>query len=182
MTAPGFEGWGVLELLGHRVRYGRISEVVQFGEAFCRIDFPTDPPTFEIYAGKSIYGWRPATEQQIRAIHAPRLALPRSVTEHTSAGHRRAFDDEIYDEVDDDDGLHDDQEIATNLDEDGEPIPPIECPACGKPLGDEFVTVDAHGKRELWHRECAEAGAYKVLELKPLASDPAAPEPVEGGS
>lgn len=175
MTAPAFEGWGVLELLGHRVRYGCISEVVRFGEAFCRIDFPTDPPTFEIYAGKSIYGWRPASEAQIRAYHAPRLALPSSVTEHTSAGHRRAFDTEL----DDDD---DDEEIATNLDDDGEPIPPSDCAACGKPLCDEFVTVDAHGKRELWHRECAEDGAYLVIELKPTAPDPAAPEPIEGGA
>lgn len=162
MTAPGFEGWGVLELLGHRVRYGRISQVMAFGEPFCRIDFPTDPPTFELYAGKSIYGWRPATEQQIRAYHAPRLALaaPRSVTEHTSAGHRRALDDD-----------DDDDELVSNLVADDEPIPPTECAACGKPLGDEFVTVDVEEHREIWHRECADQ-----------AADPAAPVAIEGGA
>lgn len=70
-----FEGWGIVELLGHRIRYGRVSEVVVFGEPFCRIDMPTDPPTFELYAGKSIYGLRPASEATIRAYHAPRRAL-----------------------------------------------------------------------------------------------------------
>lgn len=75
MTAA-FEGWCVLELLGHRVRYGRVSEVSMFGEPFCRIDVPTEPPTVEFYAGKSVYGLRPANEDTIRAYHRPRAALP----------------------------------------------------------------------------------------------------------
>lgn len=73
MTA--FEGWAVVEFLGHRVRYGRVSEVTVFGEPFCRIDLPTEPPTFELYAGKSVYGLRPASEEQVRAYHAPRPLL-----------------------------------------------------------------------------------------------------------
>lgn len=74
MTAA-FEGWAVLELLGHRVRYGRVSEVTIFGEPWCRIDFPTDPPTFELYSGKSVYGIRPASEASMRAHHAKPQAL-----------------------------------------------------------------------------------------------------------
>lgn len=74
MTAA-FEGWAVVELLGHRVRYGRVSEVTLFGEPFCRVDMPTEPPTFELYAGKSLYGLRPASEESIRAYHKPRPAL-----------------------------------------------------------------------------------------------------------
>jgi hypothetical protein len=70
VSAPAFEGWAVVELLGHRISYGRVSEVVVFGEPFCRIDFPTDPPTFELYSGKSVYGLRPASEESIRAYHA----------------------------------------------------------------------------------------------------------------
>lgn len=155
MTAPAFEGWGVLELLGHRIRYGQVSQVMAFGEAFCRIDMPTDPPTFELYAGKSIYGWRPAPEATIRAYHAPRRAL--------TVG--RPADD--YDGADDEDDDSDDVggiEIAT-------------CGACGKPLGDEFVSVDVdEGGRELWHRDCAEEHAA------PVQPDPAAPEAIEGGA
>lgn len=71
-----FEGWAVVELLGHRVRYGRVTEVTMFGEAFCRIEIPTEPPTVEHYSGKALYGIREASEATIRAYHAPRRALP----------------------------------------------------------------------------------------------------------
>lgn len=160
-----FEGWAVVELLGHRVRYGRVSEVTMFGETMCQVTMPTEPATVEWYSGKALYGIRPASEDAIRAYHAPRreLSAPSSVTEHTSAGHRRAFEEQ--DAGDDD----------PDLDDTAEP----ECMACGEPLGDEFVTVDAHGKRELWHRECADDAAYPVVAA---SVDPAAPEPIVGGS
>jgi hypothetical protein len=116
MTAATFEGWAVLELLGHRVRYGRISEVTAFGEPFCRIDMPTDPPTFELYAGKSVYGLRPASEESIRAYHRPRPAL---------ASGERVVDDDDWDERD---------ILVHNLDEDGEPIEHPRSPAMD-PLG-----------------------------------------------
>lgn len=70
-----FEGWAVVELLGHRVRYGRVTEVTMFGEAFCRIEIPADPPTVEHYSGKALYGIREASEASIRAYHAPRRTL-----------------------------------------------------------------------------------------------------------
>lgn len=113
MTAPAFEGFAVVELLGHRVRYGRVSEVTIFGEPFCRIDMPTDPPTFELYAGKSIYGLRPASEASVRAYHAPRPVL--------ESGEHVVDDDEDWGD--------DDEEIASNLDGDGEPIERPRSPA-----------------------------------------------------
>lgn len=37
MSEP-YEGWAVLELMGHRVLVGRVSEVEMFGGKVCRID------------------------------------------------------------------------------------------------------------------------------------------------
>lgn len=153
-----FEGWAVLELLGHRVRYGRVSEVTLFGEAMCRIEIPSDPPAVEFYSGKALYGIRPAAEASIRAYHAPRRALA-------------AGDD---DEIDaDSGGQHDDSD-------DGEPEPISEqlCPGCSEPIADDaggdFEAIPVDG--QLWHRSC-------VDEARPAeAPDPAVPEPIEGGA
>lgn len=125
---PTFEGWAVVELLGHRVRYGRVSEVTMFGEAMLRIEIPTEPPTEEFYSGKALYGIRPASEEAIRAYHRPRPAL--------SSG-------EVL--VDDDD------------DEFDAPDPDPSCGACRKPIRFGEPTIDVEnddGDRELWHHGC----------------------------
>lgn len=135
MTAPAFEGWAVVELLGHRVRYGRVTEVTMFGEAFCKIEIPTDPPTIEHYSGKALYGIREANEATIRAYHAPRRALTAGET---------MVDDSEWDGPDDDDA---------------QPEPP-RCGGCrmtihtGEPTAD--VRVDEDGT-EAWHETCAKA-------------------------
>lgn len=138
MATAAFEGWAVLELLGHRVRYGRVSEVTMFGEPFCKIEQPSDPPTIEFYSGKSIYGLRPAGEASIRAYHAPRRAL--------------AAGDDDDDEIDaDSGGQHDDG--------DPEPISEQLCPGCSEPIADDaggdFEAYPRDG--QLWHRSCVEA-------------------------
>lgn len=123
-----FEGWAVVEILGHRVRYGQVSEVTAFGEPFCRIDLPTEPPTFELYAGRSIYGLRPASEATIRAYHAPRRALTTG---------ERVVDDGDWDSVD-------------------EPDEP-QCAFCAQPLGDEpteRVDSGPDSDVEVWHARC----------------------------
>ena len=37
MSSP-YEGWAILELMGHRTLLGRVSEVEQFGAKVCQID------------------------------------------------------------------------------------------------------------------------------------------------
>ena len=41
-TAPGtaYEGWAIVELMGHRRLGGRVSEAVQYGVAMLRLDVP----------------------------------------------------------------------------------------------------------------------------------------------
>lgn len=151
-----FEGWAVLELLGHRIRYGRVTEVTAFGEPMCRIDIPTEPPTFELYAGKSIYGLRPASEESIRAYHAPRKLLA------TAPAPDDDGDDIDLDEYDaDTGGQHDDEPD----DEDDGP----QCAFCAEPLGtkpSERVSVETgpDGESEMWHERCAKEHALTDAE------------------
>ncbi len=53
----------------------QIGPSVTNAEPWCRIDFPTEPPTFELYSGKSVYGIRPASEASVRAYHVKPQAL-----------------------------------------------------------------------------------------------------------
>lgn len=127
-----FEGWAVVELLGHRVRYGRASEVTMFGEAFCKIEIPSEPPTIEFYSGKALYGIRPASEESIRAYHAPRRALTSGET---------VVDDGEWDD---------------------DPGDPTHCGGCSAPLGDEpTVRVADHEDSDsaIWHERCAKEHA-----------------------
>lgn len=140
-----FEGWAVVELLGHRVRYGRVTEVTMFGEAMLRVEMPTDPPTEEFYSGKALYGIRPASEGAIRAYHAPRRAL--------TAGEREG---EVV--VDDDDEWDGPSE---------EELVPTVCGGCrmsihtGEPTAE--VQVDEDGP-ETWHESCAKAHAERAAD------------------
>lgn len=68
------EEWAVVELMGHRQRYGRIQEVERFGSKMLRIDIPT-VTTFqgepgvswhtEFYGGSAIYAIRPMSEEMV---------------------------------------------------------------------------------------------------------------------
>lgn len=172
MTAAFEPGYYVVELLGHRVRYGRVSEVTRFGESFCRIDMPTDPPTFEEYSGKALYGLRPASEESIRAYHAPRKALAASVDDYADAA-----DSNDYAE-----------EIASNPEEgrkllihaDGDAL----CPSCDERLdGGTVVAVadDDSPDSTLWHKACAQRDAERqVSETSGLPTDER--EPVLDGA
>ena len=63
-----YEGWAIVELMGHRKRAGRICEVEQFGAALLRIDIPAGEDTVtEFYGGGAIYALRPCSEELARA-------------------------------------------------------------------------------------------------------------------
>jgi hypothetical protein len=78
----GYEGWAVVELMGHRRRAGLVKEAEIFGTKMLRIDIPAlpapdtelaklplaeQPMTTEFYAGQAIYSLRPCTEAIARA-------------------------------------------------------------------------------------------------------------------
>lgn len=80
-----YEGWAIVELMGHRRLAGQVSEVEQYGSKLLRLDIPIaaadgQPETSatQFYGGSAIYCVTPATEEVARAL-AERLGDPRPV-------------------------------------------------------------------------------------------------------
>ncbi len=107
-----FEGWCILELMGHRKLGGYIKEVQIAGAGFPRIDVPYgegDPPnSTQFYPPSSVYSLVPTTEKMARAVAATytpqpvqRWELPSAPapthTEDSDSGSSEV-DDELTDE------------------------------------------------------------------------------------
>lgn len=102
-SIPG-EQWAVVELMGHRVRTGIVSEVERFGTKMLRIDLPAEEGfVTEFYGGPSIYGIRPVSEEVGRAAAArsgdPRPVRPAEFRSLPSP------DNELGPQVDEDDAM-----------------------------------------------------------------------------
>jgi hypothetical protein len=66
-----FEGWAILELMGHRKLAGILSEEEVAGAAMLRIDVPGEGETIvatQFYAAAAIYAITPVTEEIARAV------------------------------------------------------------------------------------------------------------------
>lgn len=65
-----FEGWAILELMGHRKLAGYVSEQTVGGAAFLRIDVPGagGEKTTQLYAPAAIYCITPTTEEIVRQV------------------------------------------------------------------------------------------------------------------
>lgn len=72
----GFEGWAILELMGHRRLAGRLSEATIGGGSFIRIDVPAGgdrQAATQFYAPGAVYAITPTTEDLARRVaHANR--------------------------------------------------------------------------------------------------------------
>jgi hypothetical protein len=66
-TDDAFEGWVILEVMGHRRLAGYLREQEIAGRAFLRIDVPTVPPSTQFYGPESVYCLTPTTEETARA-------------------------------------------------------------------------------------------------------------------
>lgn len=95
-----FEGWAIVELMGHRKLAGRVSEATVAGEPLMRLDVPAgDAFLTQYYGAKSIYCLTPADEaicrrfaraHQIEPVHAYELAPPLTFGEAVDQENRRA--------------------------------------------------------------------------------------------
>lgn len=68
-----FEGWAILELMGHRKRPGWVKEVELAGTKMLRVDIPVDgaeagETVTEFYGGPAVYCLRPASKEVV--LHA----------------------------------------------------------------------------------------------------------------
>jgi hypothetical protein len=68
MADEAYEGWAILELMGHRVRPGYVKEVEMAGGKMIRVDIPIDGAEHvtEYYGCAAIYALRPASEQIVK--------------------------------------------------------------------------------------------------------------------
>jgi hypothetical protein len=110
VSAPAFEGWAILELMGHRKLAGKLSEATIGGGAFIRIDVPGDEGDVatQFYAPGAVYCITPTTEEIARGLAKGNRPTP--VTRYELPPPRVAeptYDDE--DDSDDDD--QDDAEV-----------------------------------------------------------------------
>lgn len=63
--------WARVEIFGHRIHFGRVTEADRFGAKMLRLDQPTaDPEVFEtlFYGGSSIFSLTPLTEAECRRL------------------------------------------------------------------------------------------------------------------
>jgi hypothetical protein len=63
-----FEGWAIVELMGHRQRGGYVKDVEMFGGKLLRVDIPVNAGTTvtEFYGCAALYALRPCTEEIVR--------------------------------------------------------------------------------------------------------------------
>lgn len=80
-----FEGWAILELMGHRRLAGYVSEVELAGAGMLRLDIPAvgdgadeNMATTQFYSPSSLYCLTPTTEEVAR--RAAYLSMPRPVS------------------------------------------------------------------------------------------------------
>jgi len=68
MVEVVFEGWALVELMGHRQRAGFVKDVEMFGGKLLRIDIPVAPDATvtEFYGCSAIYALRPCSEEVAR--------------------------------------------------------------------------------------------------------------------
>ncbi|SDI40504.1 hypothetical protein SAMN05421505_1499 [Sinosporangium album] len=71
--------WVILELLGHRVLGGHLTEQQIAGMAFLRLEVPAAgdaPPVTQFYAPSSVYAITPTDEETARAVARRRRPAP----------------------------------------------------------------------------------------------------------
>lgn len=118
-----YEGWGILELMGHRRLAGKLSTQKVAGASFLRIDIPakagtaveTEYQATQFINPTSIYAMHPTTEAVARAVAARiepepvttwdvKALMPAPVAaEGQPAGRQPSFEDEDGEDYFDDD-------------------------------------------------------------------------------
>jgi hypothetical protein len=106
-VTAGFEGWAIVELMGHRRLAGYVKPAPMYGTELLRIDIPGEdgPEATQFYGGSSIYCLTPTTEEialrvaascRPEPVHSWELPKQRQIPAPT-----RAEDDPDFDPDDD---------------------------------------------------------------------------------
>lgn len=125
--AKAYEGWTILELMGHRRLGGYVTEVELASAKFLRIDVPGKEPgsivATQFYGAAALYCLTPTTEAMARAaalrdqpkpVH--RWELPKPEPENPTRERRRDYADEIRDvDFGDEDEAEEEDDIPIQL-------------------------------------------------------------------
>lgn len=80
---PEYQGWALLEIMGHRKTAGLVKEVQMAGATLLRVDVPKpdsdDIAITQYYGGGSIYCMTPCTEESARQALQSKHSLPSAV-------------------------------------------------------------------------------------------------------
>lgn len=93
--AAEFEGWAIVEVMGHRRLAGSVREVTIAGAPMLRIDIPRDPPATQYYGSAALFSVTPTTEEDAKRVAAATWPAPVSRYELPSG---RSDDDSDDDE------------------------------------------------------------------------------------
>ena len=105
-TSSAYEGWTILEVMGHRRLGGWVTEVTIAGASFLRIDVPEgdgQPAMTQMYAPSSIYALTPTTEEIARRAAALFRPAPVTRWELAAIPAAGAVADRPHDDEDDED-------------------------------------------------------------------------------
>jgi hypothetical protein len=74
----GFEGWAIVELMGHRRIAGYVKEETIAGAGLLRVDIPNGKKTVmtQFYHPSSLYCLTPTTEATARKVALASLPIP----------------------------------------------------------------------------------------------------------
>ena len=79
VAAPAFEGFAIVELMGHRQRAGFVKEVEMAGAKMLRIDIPCEGgDVTEFYSPTALYALRPCSAEVAKDM-ASRFGDPRPI-------------------------------------------------------------------------------------------------------
>lgn len=102
-----YEGWTILELMGHRRLAGYVREQTVGGAAFIRIDVPGDEGNVatQFYSPSAVYCMTPTTEELARKVAASarpapvtKWDLPQESPRALATSTRAEWDDEADDD------------------------------------------------------------------------------------
>lgn len=99
----GFEGWAILELMGHRRLGGHVKVQELAGAPFFRIDVPSvEGETFatQFYSPAAVYCMTPTTEETARAIAKREQPAPVHLYELALERRRDRDEDEMDHDAD----------------------------------------------------------------------------------
>jgi hypothetical protein len=105
--AKGYEGWAVIEIMGHQRCAGLVSEALIGGAPLLRVDIPSEPPLTQFYGGQAIFRLTPVSEEIARAA-AKRWSVPEPVSRYEIsllAPKAEAEDAEVEEDDADDQGI-----------------------------------------------------------------------------